>query len=138
MTITVTNQKPAVLDSVHHITAVGDYDPLPTIEQTIIDPLRVPLNSAAPAIIADATGADLSPRLLDMLMACLGEDANPTAEAEMKDVFAQTLVHFDRKTLLPVGELFALQAGTSTVFHHHRRQQSIQPAWMSFPRRRLY
>ncbi|MDW6066169.1 hypothetical protein SAZ11_60890 [Streptomyces sp. FXJ1.4098] len=39
MTITVTNQKPAVLDALHTISCTRDYDPMPAIQQTLIDPL---------------------------------------------------------------------------------------------------
>lgn len=60
MTITVTNQKPAILDALHTISCTGDYDPMPAIQQTLINPLLEPLNPNAPASITDAQGADLT------------------------------------------------------------------------------
>lgn len=60
MTINVTNQKPAVLDALHTIACIGDYDPVPAIQQVLVDPLLQPLNPNAPASITDAQGADLT------------------------------------------------------------------------------
>ncbi|MFC4048363.1 hypothetical protein ACFOY4_01595 [Actinomadura syzygii] len=111
MTITVTNQKPAVLDAVHTITCKGDYDPLPAIESAIVDPLRTPLNPGAPVAMADAQGNDITGDIGALLMHCLGATADPAAEQTMKELLGQTLVDFDQATPLPVGELFAVQAG---------------------------
>lgn len=111
MAITVTNQKPAVLDPVHLITCRGAYDPIKALETAITDPIRTPLNPAAPAVITGAGGADLSGDITRMLLACLGQYADPAAEHEMKDLLAQTLVDFDARTFLPVSELYAVQAG---------------------------
>lgn len=111
MTIAVTNQKPAVLDPVHTIPCRGDYDPVPAIRRALIDPLTVPLNPGSPALISDANGNDMSGGLLDLVMRCLDETIDATAEAVVKDLLGQTLIDFDRSTSLPVQELFAVQAG---------------------------
>ncbi|WP_216363312.1 hypothetical protein, partial [Arthrobacter sp. Hiyo1] len=111
MTITVTNQKPAVLDPVHTITCTGTYDPMPAITSAIADPLRTPLNPAAPANITDAKGHDLSGGIEQALLACLGDTLVPGAEDFMKELLGQTMVNYDQTTPLPVGELFAAQAG---------------------------
>ena len=111
MTITVTNQKPAVLDALHTISCAGFYDPTDAIKEVLIDPLLAPLNPAAPPSIVDAAGNDLTGRVVTMVMDCLGETIDVTAEDQAKELLAQTLVHYDRSTPLPVGELFATQAG---------------------------
>ena len=111
MTITVTNQKPAVLDPVHTITCTGAYDPVPAIKSAIADPLRTPLNPAAPAKVTDAKGNDLSGGIEQALLACLGDTLVPEAEDFMKELLGQTMVNYDQTTSLPVGELFAAQAG---------------------------
>lgn len=111
MTIIVTNQKPAVLDPVHTISCKGDYDPLPAITSVIVDPLRTPLNPTAPVSITDANGNDLGPGIEQLLMSCLTDTAQPSAEQTMKELLGQTLVSYAHGTPLPVGELFAAQAG---------------------------
>ncbi|MBT8162934.1 MULTISPECIES: hypothetical protein [Arthrobacter] len=112
MTFTVTNQKPVVLDAVHTITCTGDYDPMAAIGRTIVEPLLTPLNPASPAAIADATGRALGPAdITDLLLACAGDTIDAAAEQSMKELLGQTLVNFDQTTPLPVGELFAAQAG---------------------------
>ncbi|NEA19757.1 hypothetical protein [Streptomyces halstedii] len=111
MTITVTNQKPAVLDALHTISCSGDYDPLPAIRQTLVDPLLEPLNPNAPASITDAQGADLTGDIPDLVVSCLGDTLNVASEQTVKEVLGQTLINFDQGTPLPVAELFAVQAG---------------------------
>ncbi|MFJ7280499.1 hypothetical protein [Kitasatospora sp. NPDC098663] len=111
MTITVTNQKPAVLDALHTISCTGDYDPMPAIRQTLVDPLLKPLNPNAPANITDARGTDLTGDIPDLILSCLGDTLNVTSEQTVKEVLGQTLINFDQGTPLPVAELFAVQAG---------------------------
>ncbi|MFD4475885.1 hypothetical protein ACFWPU_07190 [Streptomyces sp. NPDC058471] len=111
MTITVTNQKPAVLDALHTISCTGDYDPMPAIQQTLIDPLLEPLNPNAPASITDAQGADLTGGIPDLVLSCLGDTLNVASEQTVKELLGQTLINFDQGTPLPVAELFAVQAG---------------------------
>lgn len=111
MTIIVTNQKPAVLNPVHTISCKGDYDPLPAIGSVIVDPLRTPLNPSTPASITDAHGNDLGQGIEQLLMSCLTDTAQPSAEQIMKELLGQTMVNYDQGTPLPVGELFAAQAG---------------------------
>ena len=111
MTITVTNQKPAVLDALHTISCTGDYDPMPAIQKVLIDPLLEPLNPSAPASIVDGSGHDITGDILDIVMRCLGETMDPAAEKNAKELLGQTMVSYDQGTSLPVGELFAVQAG---------------------------
>ncbi|MFG3403756.1 hypothetical protein [Streptomyces sp. NPDC048142] len=111
MTITVTNQKPAVLDALHTISCTGDYDPMPAIRQALIDPLLEPLNPNAPASITDSQGADLTGDIPDLFMSCLGDTLNVASEQTVKELLGQTLINFDQVTPLPVAELFAVQAG---------------------------
>lgn len=111
MTITVTNQKPAVLDALHTISCTGDYDPMPAIQKVLVDPLLEPLNPSAPASIVDGSGHDITGDVLDIVMRCLGETMDPAAEKNAKALLGQTMVSYDQGTPLPVGELFAVQAG---------------------------
>ncbi|GAA1113882.1 hypothetical protein [Nocardiopsis metallicus] len=111
MTITVTNQKPAVLDAVHTITCTGDYDPMPALQEALVDPLLKPLSPHAPASIVDGSGTDLTDGVPDILLSCFGDSVNTSAEKVAKELLGQTMVNYDQATPLPVGELFAVQAG---------------------------
>ncbi|MFE4834462.1 hypothetical protein ACFRAU_07250 [Arthrobacter sp. NPDC056691] len=111
MTITVTNQKPAVLDAVHTIPCTGGYDPMSALQRAIVDPLLQPLAPNTAAVIADDSGHDISRDVPDLIMSCLGEQVNVQAERTVKEILGQTLVNFDPGTPLPVGEVFAAQAG---------------------------
>ena len=118
MAIIVTNQKPAVLDAVHTVSCTGDYDPVPAIQRSLVDPLLQPLNPGAPASITDDQGNDLTGGVLNLIMSCLGDLVNAAGERTVKELLGQTMVNYDQATPLPVGELFAVQAG----------QQSKMPA----------
>ena len=111
MTITVTNQKPAVLDALHTISCTGDYDPMPAVQKVLIDPLLEPLNLSAPASITDGSGKDITADVQDLILRCLGDSMDPSAEKTAKELLGQTMVNYDQGTPLPVGELFAVQAG---------------------------
>lgn len=111
MTITVTGQKPVVLDPVHTISCAGAYDPLPTVRATIVDPLSSPLQPGGQVGIVDDHGNDLSAEIAPTLEKCLDETAQPQAEQSMKQLLGQTLSYFDQQTPLPINELFAAQAG---------------------------
>jgi hypothetical protein len=111
MTITVTNQKPAVLDALHTISCTGDYDPMPAIQKVLIDPLLEPLNPSAPASIVDGSGKDITGDVQDLIMRCLGDAMDPSAEKTAKELLGQTMVNYNQGTPLPVGEMFAVQAG---------------------------
>lgn len=111
MTITVTNQKPAVLDAVHTITCTGDYDPMPALQEALVDPLLEPLSPHAPASIVDGSGTDLTDDVPSILTSCFGDSVNTSAEKTAKELLGQTMVNYDQATPLPVGELFAVQAG---------------------------
>lgn len=111
MTITVTNQKPAVLDAVHTITCTGDYDPMPAFQEALVNPLLEPLSPHAPVSIVDGAGTDLTGDIPDILMSCFGDSVNTRAEKAAKELLGQTMVNYDQATPLPVGELFAVQAG---------------------------
>src|SRR5699024_9377197 len=111
MTISVTNQKPAVLDALHVITCKGDYDHMPALHKAVVDPLLQPLSPHAPVSITDSKGNDLTADVGPLIEACLGENVNTSAEKQAKELLGQTMVNYDQSTSLPVGELFAVQAG---------------------------
>ncbi|MFD2024146.1 MULTISPECIES: hypothetical protein [Promicromonospora] len=111
MTITVTNQKPAVLDPLHLIPCTGPYDPMTAVQATLVDPLLRPLNSASPVSITNTQGTDLTGDILPLVLDCLGETVQPPSEQAVKELLGQTLVNFDQNTSLPVREMFAAQAG---------------------------
>lgn len=113
MALTLTNQKPAVLDPVHTIPIAGDYNPVTAINETIVDPVFVPL-AAQPVSLVDNSGTawdadDVS----QLLMLTLDENIDTRAEDEVKSLLGQALVSYDRTTPLPVHAVFPVQAAGS-------------------------
>lgn len=111
MTITVTNQKPAVLDPVYSMSPAGVFDPRSTIRATCVDPLFAPLATGTSASIMDGSNPLDPDAVMNLFMRCLGQTVDPGAEQTSKELLGQTLVHYDQNTTLPMAELFAVQAG---------------------------
>lgn len=91
---------------------MGDADPMGTLDTGICDSLRTPLMPGAPAVFVDDNAQDISNDLAQILVNCLGERRNSSAEQLARDVLGQCLMHFDRDPHMPVAELFAIQEGS--------------------------
>lgn len=120
MTITVTNQRPTVLDPVHTIDPKGDFDPMSAVQTTLVDPLLQPLASGTTVQVVDGNNHDLTGQIPGLLGQCLGDDIDVPAEKQVKELLGQTLLHYDPTTVLPVQELFAAQAGRANKMHDPR------------------
>lgn len=112
MTITVTGQRPAVLDPVHVPPPTGDMNPMAILDRIIGDPLRTPLSPPAPARIEN-DGTDITADLADVIAACLGTGIDVDAETLAKQVLGRTLTHFDESAPLSVTEVFTIQASVA-------------------------
>ena len=116
MALTLSGQKPAIINPVYTLPINGDYDPLPAIKKSLIDPLFEPMVAGGSAVITDATNHTLDDNaILGLLMSTVGQAVNTQAEGRMKSLFQQGLVHYDQSTPLLTNEVFAVQAG-----HDHR------------------
>lgn len=116
MAITLAGQKPAIISPVHTLPINGAYDPISALRAAIVDPLFEPLQAGHAVSIMDQRGSSLDQDDVErLLMRTLGDTTDPNAEAEMKSLLQQGLVHYDQRTPLLVNELFAVQAA-----HAHR------------------
>ncbi|WP_257478339.1 hypothetical protein [Acidipropionibacterium jensenii] len=112
--VTVTGQHPAILDPVHTVTCTADYDPVPAIVETLVDPLLVPTSPGVPATITiDGSAVDRA-GLTDLILSTQDAHVRADAEAVVRQVFGQTLRYYDRTTPLNATEVFVAQA---TVAH---------------------
>jgi hypothetical protein len=114
VTLTISGQKPAILSPVHTLPINGDYDPVPAIRSTIIDPLFEPMTPGGTVTVTDQSNHAVAPDdLLGTLMSVLGDVVNIPAETDMKSALQQGLVAFDQNNPLLTNELFVNQAGHS-------------------------
>lgn len=114
MALTLTNQKPAVLDPVHTVPVAGTYDPVAAIRKAIVDPIFEPLTAGGQVSLVDDTGhAWDADNVSDLLMMTLGEDVDTKAEDEMRPLLAQALVSYDAATPLLTNAVYAVQAAMS-------------------------
>lgn len=119
MTLTLTGQKPAVLNPVHTLPIVGAYDPVPAIKKTIVKPLFKPMTKGGSIALTDSNGQVQSKDdVLQLLLSAVGPNVNPAAEKELKGLFQQALVNYDHTTPLLVNELFVTQAAHANRLPH--------------------
>lgn len=112
MTLTVTNQKPAELSPVYSLPVTGEFDPIPAIRSTLVDPMFVPINASSPVSITDQQNNQVdADAVLNVYLTTLGPQVEPAAEDLLKDLLYQTLIHYDHTSPLLSNELFATQAG---------------------------
>lgn len=108
MLITTNNQQPTSLQHFYLGSLSAQFDPYTTIMDNIVTPLFTPLVPNRPVTI-NKDGTDLSARdITDLLINCSDEHVNPNDEDCMKEIFNQTLVHYDKA--LNVQDVYAVQA----------------------------
>lgn len=116
MSLTLSGQKPAVLDPIHTIPIKGDYDPLPALKDVLVRPLFDPLVPGGKvSLISGASKALKKGDVVDMILSCVGEVPNQKNEANVKELYQQGLVNYDQTSPLLINETFAVQAA-----HKHR------------------
>ena len=112
MSLTIANQRPTQLETLNPMPIAGQHDPVGALRKYVIDPLLQPLGSA-PVTVTDAQGTSYDANeITQILVNCLGDDIDTDAEDFMRELFAQTLFHFDRHPQLTIDMLFTNQAGT--------------------------
>lgn len=108
MPITTTNQQPQMLNSFHIDPLTGSFDPFPIVSKEVIAPLYTPLIQSAEATI-EKDGQKLSADdITAILFDCCEDNVDPDSESDMKEIFSQTLAHYDPS--LSVQDVYAVQA----------------------------
>lgn len=110
MSYTITNQKPASLDPVHLIPIKGDYDPVPALKKTLIDPLYQAVGNHPVSILDENSAAVNADAVLNLALSVVGEQVDPDGNDRLKDIYQQSLVHYDKRNPLLVNEIFVVQA----------------------------
>ena len=109
----VTNQKPIVLNPVYRDQISATFDPVEMLKTTIATPLFNPLVATSKVRIQgngqNITDDDITNHILN----CCGDSVNLASEAFVKELFHETLIHFDKNTNIGINEAFAVQSGTT-------------------------
>lgn len=107
MAINTTNQQPATLNSFYLDSLAGPFSPYDMIKDKVVKPLFTPLVQTAPVSI-DRDGTNLSEDdITQLLIDCSGDTMNISSEGLMKEIFNQTLAHYDKS--LSVQDVYAVQ-----------------------------
>lgn len=110
MNYTITNQKPAVLDPVHLLPIKGDYDPVPALKKTLVNPLYEAVGSHPVSILDDQNNDVTVDDALNLVLSVVGEQVDPDGNDRLKDIYQQSLIHYDKRNPLLVNEVFIVQA----------------------------
>ena len=110
--IKVKNQKPAELTPVYKDSIKGDLDFREIMKEAVVRPLLVPVVASSPVEIKTNNSVLSEDDIANILLDCCGDTVNVQAEDTAKDLFGQTLIHFNAKTKLNIQRVFAIQSGT--------------------------
>lgn len=111
MSISVTNQKPVILNPYYNDKIGQNYDPIEHLKNIAVTPLMTPITAGHPVSIHQ-NGANLTEDdILNILRNCMDTVMNIKAEEDMREIFGETLMHFNKNTKLIVQDVFMLQAG---------------------------
>lgn len=108
--ITVNNQKPTELPVDYTDALSKDLDVSQILTDCVINPIFTPLVQNTPVEILDNNNKPLNAQdIAHIVMSCCDDQVNNSAEAVMKDIFAQTLPFYNKA--LNLQEIYAVQAG---------------------------
>lgn len=111
MSFTISNQKPGVLDPVHTLPIAGNFDPMPALTKGLIDPLFEPLATGSTlSIVDDKNHSYDRDEILAVLNRTFEDVIDPAAESMMKEIYQQSLIHYDQNSPLVVDESYVIQA----------------------------
>lgn len=108
--ITISNQKPAVLECNHYVPAKGSFDISTTIKEMIAEPLFEPIGNAPVSIAVDGNDIDVD-EFTQYVITTLDEAYDDEAEQLVKGVFERGLIHYNPTSTLLARKVFTVQAG---------------------------
>lgn len=112
--LTLSNQRPAVLDATQPLPVAGTYDPVAALEKAVVEPLMTPLG-AGPVSLTDSKGRSLDQDdLRALVLRTMLDTVDMTAEDAVKSVLQQGLVRYDKTTPLLVSATYVVQAARSS------------------------
>lgn len=113
MSVHVHNQKPGILNPVYRPNFKGSYDLQKYMTNVFQPVLRTPLVPSAPVNI-DIDGTSVTDNEInDLMLSCCTGSVNTQAEDACRELFAQTLQHYNPKTKLLLKDLFAVSCGAA-------------------------
>ena len=108
--IQISNQKPADLSPVVQDHISKDFDPVAMIKDTIVAPVRNPLNPVNPVTVkvngTDATDDDIA----QLILACCQDTLDMNAETIIKDLYSQILLSYTKASILKFRMIYVVQS----------------------------
>jgi len=113
MSVRVRNQKPGKLDPLYIPPIKGDFDIDKYITDVFSKTLRTPMVPTTPVDIEiDGTSGVTDSQINRLMLDCCTGNVNPVAEATCRELFTQSLVHYNANTKLLLKDVFAVNCGT--------------------------
>lgn len=109
----IKNNKPVELEPFVQDTLKNQFDPLKLVQETLVDPLMVPLFPTHGVQLTESGHSITERDVVDGILECCKDTLNPQAENAVKSLYHEALVSYPAKCISNVKSLFAVQAGTA-------------------------
>lgn len=111
MSVRVHNQKPGILNPVYIPSIKGDFDVKSYMTDVFKPLLRAPLVPTATVDIEIDGNTATDDDVNELMLSCCNTAVNTKAEDNCRELFSQTLQHYNRNTKLLLKDLFAVSCG---------------------------
>lgn len=108
--VTLTGQKPAILDCNKSASIRGDFDPVEVARDILVKPVFEPINNGQVKLTVDGLDLD-EDAFTDIVANTLDDNFDQVAEDTAREIFERALIHFDNSTSMNIRRIFANQAG---------------------------
>lgn len=114
MLTTISNQKPADISRFYNDDITKDFDLIANIKDAITSKILNPISPNYDVKITDdKTKKEITENdLISMIIASTDEHINITTEDYLKDIATQTLINYNRNTILPFDDIYAITSST--------------------------
>lgn len=112
MSITLTGNKPVDLSPNTADKINKDFDAITSLKEVMVHPIRTQLLPTHPVVIKNGSHDLTDDDIVNMILDTCGDNVNPQAEQDAKDMYSQIMISYKRNSALPFKSVFAVQSGT--------------------------
>lgn len=112
MAITLTGNKPVTLSPTTMDKVNKPFDAITSLKEVMVHPIHTQLLPNHPVVIKQNHTTLTDDDIVNIILATCGDNVDPTAEDEAKELYNQVLTSYPKSTTLPFKSVFAVQSGT--------------------------
>lgn len=112
MAINITGNRPVELTPNFTDKVSTQFDPISLLKEIMVEPLHTPLFPKHPVKITSGSTNVKDDDIVDLILACCGDNVDVNAETEVKALYTQGLSYYPKNTVAGFKSVFAVQSGT--------------------------